>query len=308
MVTVTAESSTTTVSAFNQSVQGSPQILANTTLPFGTGVFVRANILGASGHGVPTGMVTFTDTFGSLPGAISNPVANPVSLNSEGNTSIGAGVINFDAGSHSISASYAGDPSFSLSNSTQPVTFTIQPGFAGVSGPTDVSVTSPGMSGTTTVGIIASTGFTTAVSFTCSGLPAEAACSPASVPGKGPNTIVTTNITVTTTAPHTTMLRFSQRPYYFATIFFSTIFIPAIFGGLPLAGVFFLAAPKRRRRSVLLGFMLLALLVTVPACGGGGGGSHHTQDPGTPAGSYTVTVTATAGSISQQGSFTLTVQ
>jgi len=119
---------------------------------------------------------------------------------------------------------------------------------------------------------------------------------------------VTTNITVTTTAPHTTMLRFSQRPYYFATIFFSTIFIPAIFGGLPLAGVFFLAAPKRRRRSVLLGFMLLALLVTVPACGGGGGGSHHTQDPGTPAGSYTVTVTATAGSISQQGSFTLTVQ
>jgi hypothetical protein len=308
MVTVTAESSTTTVSAFNQSVQGSPQILPNTTLPFGTGVFVRANILGASGHGVPTGMVTFTDTFGSLPGAISNPVANPVSLNSEGNTSIGAGVINFDAGSHSISASYAGDPSFSLSNSSQPVTFTIQPGFAGVSGPTDVSVTSPGMSGTTTVGIIASTGFTTAVSFTCSGLPAEAACSPASVPGKGPNTIVTTNITVTTTAPHTTMLRFSQRPYYFATIFFSTIFIPAIFGGLPLAGVFFLAAPKRRRRSVLLGIMLLAPLVTVPACGGGGGGSHHTQDPGTPAGSYTVTVTATAGSISQQGSFTLTVQ
>jgi len=307
-VTVTAESSTTTVSAFNQSVQGTPQILGNTTLPFGTNVLVSADVLGASGHGAATGMVTFTDTFGTMPGAISNPVLNPVSLNSQGNTSIGAGVINFDAGSHSISASYAGDPSFSLSNSTQPVTFTIQPGFAGVSGPTDVSVTSPGMSGTTTVGIIASTGFTTAVSFTCSGLPAEAACSPTSAPGKGPNTIVTTNITVSTTAPHTTMLRPSQRPYYFATIFFSTFFIPAIFGGLPLAGVFFLAAPKRRRRSVLLGIMLLALLVTVPACGGGGGGSHHTQDPGTPAGTYMVTVTATAGSISQQGSFTLTVQ
>jgi hypothetical protein len=104
------------------------------------------------------------------------------------------------------------------------------------------------------------------------------------------------------------MLQPSQRPYYFATILFSTIFIPAIFGGLPLAGVFFLAAPKRRRRSVLLGMMLLALLVTVPACGGGGGGSHHTQDPGTPVGTYTVTVTAAGGSISQQGSFTLTVQ
>jgi len=307
-VTVTAESSTTTVSAFNLGVQGSPQISGNTTLPFGTGILVRADVLGASGHGAATGMVTFTDTFGSLPGAISNPVLNPVSLNSQGNTSIGAGVINFDAGSHSISASYAGDPSFSLSNTTQPVTFTIQPGFAGVSGPTNVSVTSPGISGTTTVGIIASTGFTTAVSFTCSGLPAEAACSPTSAKGSGPNTIVNTNITVTTTAPHTTMLQPSQRPYYFATIFFSTIFIRAIFGGLPLAGVFFLAAPRRRRRSVLLGMMLLALLVTVPACGGGGGGSHPTQDPGTAAGTYLVTVTATAGSISQQGSFTLTVQ
>jgi hypothetical protein len=307
-VTVTKESSTTTVSAFNLGVQGSPQILGNTTLPFGTGVLMRADVLGASGHGAATGTVTFTDTFGSLPGAIFNPVANPVSLNSQGNTSIGAGVINFDAGSHSISASYAGDLSFSLSKSTQPVTFTIQPGFAGVSGPTNVSVTSPGISGTTTVGIIASTGFTTAISFTCTGLPAEAACSPTSATGSGPNTIVNTNINVTTTAPHTTMLQPGQRPYYFATIFFSTIFIPAIFGGLPLAGVFFLAAPKRRRRSVLLGMMLLALLVTVPACGGGGGGSHHTQDPGTPAGTYTVTVTATAGSISQQGSFTLTVQ
>jgi predicted small lipoprotein YifL len=104
------------------------------------------------------------------------------------------------------------------------------------------------------------------------------------------------------------MLQPSQRPYYFATMFFSTILIPAMFGGLPLAGVFFLAAPKRRRRSVLLGMMLLALLVTVPACGGGGGGSHPTQDPGTPAGTYMVTVSATAGAISQQGSFTLTVQ
>ncbi|HVR26134.1 MAG TPA: protease pro-enzyme activation domain-containing protein [Candidatus Polarisedimenticolia bacterium] len=311
-VTVTAESSTTTVSAFNLGVQGSPQIFGNSTLPFGTGVLVRADVLGGSTHGVPTGMVTFSDlcngTACNLPGAIFNPVANPVSLNSQGNTSIGAGVINFDAGSHSISASYVGDPSFSSSSSAQPVSFTIQPGFSAVSGPTNVSVTGPGISGTTTVGIIASTGFTTAVSFTCTGLPAEAACSPTSAAGSGPNTIVNTSINVTTTAPHTTMLQPTQRPYYFATIFFSTIFIPAMFGGLPLAGVFFLAAPKRRRRSVLLGMMLLALLVSVPACGGGGGGSHHTQDPGTPAGTYMVTVTATAGSISQQGSFTLTVQ
>ena len=94
------------------------------------------------------------------------------------------------------------------------------------------------------------------------------------------------------------MLQPSQRPYYFAVI---------LGGGLPMAGIFLVAAPKRRRWGTLLGLAALALLVTLPACGGGGGGGHH-QDPGTPAGTYTVIVTATAGSLSEQASFTLTVQ
>jgi len=294
-VTVGPENSTTTVSAVDQNLNP----IVGGTLPFGSGVFVRADVLGSSTQGTPTGMVTFTDTFGNLPGPIFNPVPNPVALNSEGNTSIGAGVINFDAGSHSISAAYAGDPSFSASNSATPVTFTIKPGFAGVSGPTDVTVTSPGLSGTSTVGIIASTGFTTAVSFTCSGLPVEAACVSTATAGSGPNTVVNASITVTTTAPHITMLQANQRRYYFAVMFG---------GGLPLAGIFLVAAPRRRRWSRLLGLMVLALLVTVPACGGGGGGGGGHQDPGTQAGSYKVTVTATAGSLSQQGTFTLTVQ
>jgi len=295
-VTVTPEASTTTVSQFDQNGNVIP---LGSTLPFGSGIFVRADVVGSSKQGTPTGMVTFTDSFGNLPGPIFNPVLNPVPLNSQGNTSIGAGVNNFDAGSHSISAAYGGDPSFSSSSSTAPVTFTIQPGFAGVSGPTNVTVTSPGLSGTSTVGIIASTGFTTAVGFTCSGLPAEATCGPASATGQGPNTVVNTNITVTTTAPHTTALQSNQRRYYFAAIFG---------GGLPLAGILLLAAP-RRRRSTLLGLVVLALLVTLPACGGGGGGGGggH-QDPGTPTGTFKVTVTATAGSLIQQGSFTLTVQ
>jgi hypothetical protein len=39
-------------------------------------------------------------------------------------------VINFDAGNHSISATYEGDASFNSSQSSQLVTFTVQPGFA----------------------------------------------------------------------------------------------------------------------------------------------------------------------------------
>jgi hypothetical protein len=240
-----------------------------------------------------------------LPGAIFNPVANPVALNSEGNTSIGAGIINFDGGNHSISASYAGDNSFDASSSTQPVTFTIQPGFTGVSGLANITVASPGGSGTTTLGVVASTGFTTAISITCSGAPAGVTCSPSPITLAGPNKVVTSTITVTTTAATAAMLQRNGRHYYFATM---------LFGALPLASIFVVvvAAPRRRRWSLLLGLLVFAFLIGLPGCGGGS--SSHTPPPPpavtpTPAGTYTINLTATAGSTSQQeGSFTLTVQ
>jgi hypothetical protein len=96
--------------------------------------------------------------------------------------------------------------------------------------------------------------------------------------------------------PHTVMLRANEQRYYFAVL---------LGGALPF-GIFFVGAPRRRRWSVLGVMMLLAVMVTVPACGGGGQ-SHH-QDPGTPAGTYTITVTASGGGLSQQGSFTLVVK
>ena len=56
--------------------------------------------------------------------------------------------------------------------------------------------------------------------------------------------------------------------------------------------------------------MLLGLVAVFPSCGGGGGATPvaHQQDPGTPAGSYVVTVTAAAGSLKQQGSFLLVIK
>jgi hypothetical protein len=96
--------------------------------------------------------------------------------------------------------------------------------------------------------------------------------------------------------PHTVMLRANEPRIYYAVLLGS---------GLPF-GIFFVGASRRRRWSILALMMLLALIVAVPACGGGGS-SHH-QDPGTPAGTYTITVSATAGSLAQQGSFTLVVK
>ncbi len=295
-VTVNPEQSTTTLSLFgNNASNGNP---LTSPYPFGSLVNVRADVAGKSGQGIPTGTVTFTDTFGPLPttNAQTNPpvavVSNPP-LNSQGNTAIGDAIISFDAGNHTISAVYSGDASFNGSSSTQSVSFTVQPGFAFVSLPPYI-VTSPGLSATAAAGIIASTNFTTSVSFTCSGLPTGATCGQTSVTGQGPNTIASVNIVVTTTAPTTR----SQRA--------SLMAVPI--AALPLAGIVLLAAPRRRRGVLLLGLMV-GLLVFVPSCGGGGGSS-STPPPvqGTPTGNYTVTVTATAGTVSQQGTFTLVVQ
>ena len=301
-VTVNPERSTTTLTIIATGLNGVP---VTSPYPFGSLLFIRADVSGNSGHGTPTGSVLFGDTFGSLPAI--NPQENPPvpvssdpSLNSQGNTSIGDGVVSFDAGSHTISAAYAGDPSFGPSDSTSQLSFTVQPGFAIIYGPTSTQVSSPGQPGTSAVGIIASTGFSTAITFSCSGLPAESTCTATSASGQGPTTVVSRNITISTTAPHTTMLRSNGYRYYYAAL---------LSGGLPLIGILFLRGPRRRRHSVLLGTMLFALLITLPACGGGGsGGGGQQQDPGTPAGTYTVMVTATAGSLTQQGEFTLVVK
>lgn len=301
-VSVTPEPSTTTLSVFGSDPSGRP---VASPFPFGSLVFVRADVVGNSGKGIATGPVTFTDTFGPIPST--NPQVNPPvqvvnnpSLNSQGNTSIGDGIVSFDAGSHTISASYGGDSSFSASSSAAPVSFTVQPGFALVYGPTSVSISAPGTSGTSTVGIISSTGFTTAVTFSCSGLPVEATCSPASITGQGPTTVASTTLTIATVAAHTSMLGSSERRYYAVLLG----------GGLPMVGIFMIAVPKRRRVTLLLGTMLLGLVVMFPACGGGGGSTPavHQQDPGTPAGRYIVTVTATAGSLKQQSSFALVIK
>ena len=302
-VTVSPEASTTTLSLQVTNLNGQP---LTGPFPFGSLVFVRADVGGQSGHGVPTGPVTFSDAAGPIPSLNTQlnppvPVLNNPSLNSQGNTSIGDGIVSFDAGNHSISASYAGDPSFSTSTSTTPVAFTIQPGFIAVSGPTAVTITAPGQPGTTTVGIIASSNFTSAISFTCSGLPAEATCSSTSVSGHGPTSVVMASIVVSTIGPHTVTMHSTEHRYYLAALLGT---------GLPF-GILFVIVPRRRWNG-LPALMLLALVITVPACGGGGGGGssqqQQHQDPGTPAGTYTVTVTATAGSLTQQGAFILVLQ
>jgi len=87
---------------------------------------------------------------------------------------------------------------------------------------------------------------------------------------------------------------------------------------LALPGLVLLGTRRRRKQDAghtlavpLLGLVLLVLLL--PSCGsagsngGGGGGGGGQQQQGTQPGTYTITVTGTSGTLSQQAASTVTL-
>ncbi len=118
-ITVTSEPSTAVATALGYPDQNGhfPTFISG---PYGTFVYLRSDVKGQSGFGIPTGNVTFLDGVASVPG-------DPYNLNSQGNTATPNGLFTFAAGAHSITATYNGDPSFSPSPPSGPVNFSITP-------------------------------------------------------------------------------------------------------------------------------------------------------------------------------------
>jgi hypothetical protein len=159
----------------------------------------------------------------------------------------------------------------------------------------------PGGSATSTVTVTPSSGFNSAVSLTCAVTPATAmppkcSLSPATVSG-GSGTPTLTVSTVASTA--------SVHPNRSGSRYYAML--------LPLCGLTLLGAGFKSRSRKPLGWLafslMLSCLIWLAACGGasssgsgGGGGA------GTTAGSYTVTVTGTAGPLIQTQALTVTVQ
>jgi hypothetical protein len=82
-------------------------------------------------------------------------------------------------------------------------------------------------------------------------------------------------------------------------------------GGVALAGMLLLGIPARRRcwRALLsMLILLVALAGGMLACGGGNNGGGGTGNPGTTAGTYTVTVTGASGTKTAKATITVTVQ
>jgi hypothetical protein len=88
----------------------------------------------------------------------------------------------------------------------------------------------------------------------------------------------------------------------------NTFYAMGMAGSGLLAGIFLLPGANRRKKSAMLAMVLIAFVAGSTSCGGGGsnGGTSHT-DPGTPAGNYSIDVTAKTGVLSHDASFTLTV-
>ncbi|MGA7770033.1 MAG: protease pro-enzyme activation domain-containing protein [Candidatus Sulfotelmatobacter sp.] len=294
-VTVNPEPSTITENllAFGQTGNSLPL----SDVPFGSFIYLRADVQGASGQGFPTGTVTFADTFGAIPGGSSFP------LNSRGNTANPNGVA-FDTGTHTISASYSGDSSFNASSTTQSQSLTITPGFFATipTNASEVLISAPGATGISAITVSNSTGFNGTINLACAGLPYEATCtfSPATIKATGTFSTTTATITVTTTAA-TAMLRSQRRQSLLAQWMLGT--------GLLLSIA--LGCGKQQRARAFFLLLTLMLIVAVPGCGGGGGGGGSKGPPpntGTPTGVSNVVVTATSGSTVSQTSFTLSVQ
>ncbi len=171
---------------------------------------------------------------------------------------------------------------FSLSTTSGAQTFTV---VAGGSAPVGVTVNS-------TTGFIVGSGAgaTTALplTYSCSGSPALAAAEIScqiSPGGNQPTNATAVTVTLGTTAPTTEL-----RPPLGGKRVFYALLLPGLFGIVFVAG-------SRARGLRLLSLMVVLGFSTLwlASCGGGSGTNSNPANPGTPANTYIITISATTG-------------
>ena len=247
---------------------------------FGNSVTLTAQINEVGGVKVPTGSVSFQDG--------TTLIGSAVPVDGTGKATLQAGVL--AQGAHSITALYSGD-SLYFGSTSAALQLTVQPPDYAMTIPNGTATVAAGNSASYTITISPEGSFTGTVNFNCSGLPQAASCSftPGSVtPSGGP---------ASTTMMISTTVRMTQ-----SAAIPSGLLTGAGFFGLVLIGG--LASRKTPKKAFFMAVSLLALAMMLISCGG-----HHTTiTTGTPAGTFSVTITATSGNTTHQGTVTLTVQ
>lgn len=196
----------------------------------------------------------------------------------------------------------------------QPASFSLSS--TGGAGSTSLTV-APGQNATYGLSVAGSNGFSGTVSFACSGAPTNATCSvspnPATISGAS---AVGVTVTVATQAASATGPTGSFRRNVPWTTGIMGI---AAFTAVILGFLSFGFATRRRQSWSFPAWIGMAVLLACAGCGGGNSSSSNssgsassgsgstTGNSATPAGQYTLTVTAMGGSVTQSMNLSLTV-
>jgi len=203
---------------------------------------------------------------------------------------------NLEPGNYTITAKYSGDANFNTASASTSVAITVSsltPDFS-ITGPTPASLSLvSGQAGTVTLTLTGNATFSSTVTLDCAGGTSSLQClvSPASltlIPGQ------TSTITVAVaTRGSGTAKAMNAAPKW-----------SGVNGGLSLASLFLLAWSGKKRKALSAWFALLLVVfasLTATGCGG------NSSDGYTPAGSYSLTITATTGSLSHSQTVPVTV-
>jgi hypothetical protein len=165
-----------------------------------------------------------------------------------------------------------------------------------------ITVANPSAGGGSPIPFVGASTTALPLTYTCTGVPSlptsEIACNIS--PNNGQSTSATSVTVSLVTTPMTTQLTpldRGSRIYY-------ALLLPGLFGVVFLAG-----SRTRGVRLLTLIVVLACSTLLLGSCGGGGGGNPIQPNPGTPPGTYTVTISAqTAGPTVLAGSPVLTFQ
>lgn len=241
--------------------------------PAGFGMTVALQATATSSAGTPTGTATFYDGAAEL---------GKVALSSGSAT---VNVSTLGVGSHNLTAAYGGDAGHGPSTSSI-VVEVITPADFSISAAPAARTLYTGESASYTVTITPKNGFSLPVTLSCPQLPANTTCvfSPTTLDGgRG-----TSNLTVQTSAPAQAA---RALPSWKGM------------GASALAGLVFLCLGRARRR---MSFLLM-LMVIVAVAVSGGCSAPRALTGGTPVGSQTVAISATAQNAPRGWSHTTTV-
>lgn len=248
--------------------------LAGNSITFSIGV--------TSTLGAPTGTVSFFD--------------GPTNL---GSAVLASGQASFTTsaltpGSHPITSVYSGDSTFSASTSGVLSQIVENYTIGTASGASATQTASPGGQASFLLAV-SPPSVGTALSFSVTGLPAgaTAAFSPSTIPaGSAP-----VNVTMTVSLPNTAHLGPTNLPsgQHEWPIWFGLLLFP--FGG---------RLRKNRRRWLALLVTFLSVITAFGISGCGGSNSGGSGGSATPPQAYTLTVTASSGSLAQSTTVTLT--